>query len=86
MTRGAFAEYGSDFYADTNTHTGSWCALVVINDAVINELLMNNCTTESAVQAITLVAGTVIYGTITSVDLTSGVVQMIRSASLSNRD
>jgi len=78
FTEQVLGKRGSRVVDDTATYTGDWVAMVVINDAVISVGgLTSEITNEDGLEGITLPAGLVIYGNITSIDLTSGVVQMI---------
>jgi hypothetical protein len=69
---------GGKFIKDTNTHTGTWFAIQVVEDAIIQTQSSNITDLDNACQpvsgGITLAANTVIYGNFTSIDLTSGAV------------
>ena len=69
---------GGKFIKDTNTHTGTWFAIQVVEDAIIQTQSSNITDLDNACQpvsgGITLAANTVIYGHFTSIDLTSGAV------------
>jgi len=74
----SFGKRGSRIVDDTSTYTGDWVAMVVINDAEIaTDGITSEIANEDGLEGITLPAGLVIYGSITSIDLASGVVQMI---------
>lgn len=77
-TEQALGKRGSEIIDDTSAHTGDWVAMIVVNDAEIAaDGLTSNITNEDGLEGITLTAGLVVYGHITSIDLASGVVQMI---------
>lgn len=71
---------GVDIYADTDTHTGTWAAFVVLADVVINAVTDDGNDASTIPTATTLPAGTfaTANGTFTSIDLTSGTILMIR--------
>lgn len=78
------ASNGMDIYADTDTHNapagGGWVALVALDDIVINAITDNGDNPSLIPTATTFRAGSYISaeGLFTSIDLTSGVVGMIR--------
>lgn len=74
-----FAEHGSEILsgAESNSTTGPFCALVVLNAAVIDSMTSDITGAADIEDTITLPAGVVLYGRITAVTLTSGVVQLI---------
>ena len=67
---------GGKFINDTNTHTGTWFAIQIVADAIIQTQSSNITDLDNACQpvsgGITLTANTVIYGAFSSIDLTSG--------------
>lgn len=60
---------GATIIANTDTHTGKWCKLVMTADTVFNAL---TGTGYSAAPSGTIAAGVVLEGYFTSIDLTSG--------------
>lgn len=71
------AAYGVDYFADTDTHTGSWYRMDIIDTTVINAIV--DGTDKQTGRVYLLTTGSVNYGRFTSVDLTSGKVLMYRS-------
>ena len=71
-------QLGGELIDDTDTHTGVWRAMVIVNETVVNAITASGITNISGLATLTLPAGLTIYGNITSVDLTSGVVCMYK--------
>jgi hypothetical protein len=70
-------EQGGQFIDNTAEHTqDSWAAMVILEDATIVSITMPTFANNLALSGQTLTAGTIIYGMITSIQLTSGIVQM----------
>jgi hypothetical protein len=69
---------GNDIIADTNTHSGPYTALVIIEDAVFTTLTGGELTVYGTLGDITWPAGILIGGGFTSVKLASGVVLAYR--------
>lgn len=67
---------GHTYYADTDTHTGTWCKVKAVGTAaaVINAIIIGGATL-----AFTLPLGFEVEGYITSVDLTSGAVLLYKA-------
>lgn len=79
------ARTGMDVFIDTDTHTGTWKALITIGETTINAITITTITGEraSTVPTATAIAGGTLItfgGTCTSIELTSGGVTMIREA------
>jgi len=70
----SLGEKGADLIADTDLHTGIWCAIEVIEDAVFDTLTDPTLTVEGTLGSITFAAGLVLGGGFKQIKLTSGVV------------
>ena len=77
----AVAGRGSDTYADANAHTGRWSALLVLSAAVIAAITDDSNNPSTVLLATSYPAGSYLGASnaFTSVQLTSGTVQMIRA-------
>lgn len=76
-TEQSLGKRGSEVVSDTAAHTGKFVALVAGPEgAVISSITIGNKTNASALASLTLPAGYTTYGDITSVTLTSGVVEL----------
>lgn len=69
---------GSQIIDGTDEVTGSFGAIVVLNDSVIAAITAPNVDNSDGLVGKVLFAGTQILATITSITLTSGVVQAYR--------
>lgn len=84
MKHAFFGEYGSvllEAAAGTTSASGDFCAIVAINDTVIDAITWNAVDGSDIEDTITIPAGVVLYGRITAITLTSGVVQCINAPS-----
>lgn len=76
-TEQSLGKRGSEVVSDTSAHTGRFVALVAGPEgAVISSITVSNKTNASALASLSLPAGYTTYGDITSVTLTSGVVEL----------
>lgn len=76
-TEQSLGKRGSEVVSDTAAHDGRFVALVVGPEgAVISSITIGNKTNASALASLDLPAGYTTYGDITSVTLTSGVVEL----------
>ena len=76
-TEQSLGKRGSEVVSDTAAHAGRFVALVVGPEgAVIDSITIGNKTNASALASLDLPAGYTTYGDITSVTLTSGVVEL----------
>lgn len=71
------AENGGEYIDDTNAHTGQWVGFVVIAGAEIAAITQPGFTNEAALVGLALSEGSTVLGLTTSIELASGVVQMI---------
>ena len=71
-------ENGSLFIDGTTTKTGSWYNVMVLEDTIISAIEMPDFENSDALIGITLLQGFTLFGRVTSITLTSGVVQMIK--------
>lgn len=70
----SLGEKGADLIADTDPHTGNWCALAVVEDCVFTSLTDTTLTVEGTIGSITFPAGFVMGGGFTGLELASGTV------------
>jgi len=76
-TEQSLGKRGSEVVSDTAAHAGRFVALVAGPDgAIINSITIDNKSNASALAGLQLPAGYTTYGNITSVTLTSGVVEL----------
>lgn len=68
----SLGQQGSTLFADTTARTGTWFAVLIIEDATFD--LLTDATRDGTTLAntITFKAGTVLYGSFTAITLASG--------------
>ena len=82
-------ENGGQYIDDTTATTGNWMAMVVITDTVLaaaDAVTQTAFTNTAALDGASLSAGFILYGSITSIELASGIVQMINVPLNANRN
>lgn len=80
-------ENGGEYLNSASGATsGDWMAMVVVTDAVIAAVVQPAISNATILNAVSLSAGFILYGNITTVTVTSGIVQMINTPKSSNRN